>query len=151
MNRQQLEERVRLAVSRAKPWSEIEPHELRQKKLVNLFLSGKINLEQFDQGIHNLEYDIGTLYFYTPTDFVYALECFHATREQIETILQEQVSHYKEGLRLSLPTRLSITPYKTVAGKLALIPGIQCRIDRLMKQEIVRSALTRINALKRSI
>lgn len=147
MTKQQIEQEVRLAISQAKPWSAIEPYEKQEKELVHQFLTSQITLEQFNQKIQELENDTGTLHFYSIADFTFALKCFQATVEQISGILEEQLPRFKHGINSSIPTRLSITPYRTEEGQLVLIPGIQNRIDELMNEEMVRTALKRIKSV----
>lgn len=142
--KQKIKEEVESAISQAKPWSEIEPHEKQEKDLLSKFLTHQISAEQFKQQIYELEDNIGTLHFYTITDFIYALECFHSTEEQIDAILLEQVPHYEGGVKSILPTRLSLTPYRTTGNQLVLIPGVQMHVERHLNEAEIRASLERI-------
>lgn len=147
IQKQKIQELVHSAISNAKSWSDIEPVKTREKELVQQFLTGNITLDKFNQEINKLDSNIFTLHFYSLSGFTFALECFGATEEQIDGIVKEQMPRYSSGVSSNISTRFSITPYKKSDGQLVLIPGIQGRIDRLMKEETFRAALGRLQSV----
>lgn len=151
LKKQQIENKVRSVISQAKTWSKVEPQLRQEKELVNNFLAGQINIDEFSEQIRNYEDEIGTIHFYSVSEFIFALQCFKASQQQIDSILKEQLPNYEQGKDSYLPTRLSITPYRTERNQLILIPGVQNRIDRLMKEEAVRAALLRMHSFEQNL